>query len=254
MSSVETNCRCFARTPVRPDCWLPGQWIKEWEKSFFELSDRANRLMVRENWQSDETTVSIKPRVIMQHANVTVYNFASHTSSSSYLKVINEAVKKVKNLKAINKLVKWWRSSDLHFKSQERLPAKYLSRWRNLAEHSSRVQVADFSEAGVYPTVFGCVLTIIASESVWISRRCSSTHFVSTCSYFYLFLYFLESVFDFILLWFLIGLQLLINHVKFLQNLILRVFFHTPPPTTPSHEPSEAIRRRLNCYSNYSDK
>ena len=63
--------------------------------------------MVRENWLSDETTVSIKPRVIMQHANVTVYKFASHTSSGSYLKAINEAVKKVKNLKAINKLVKW---------------------------------------------------------------------------------------------------------------------------------------------------
>ena len=159
-----------------------------------------------------------------------VYNPAFRTSC--YSKTITEVVKK--KLKSIKKLiknsVKWQRRQEW---SSLQMLFHFLSRWEKLRW---TVQGANFSDASLCPTV-GSVITMFASES----RRCI---FVSACSCFYLFLYLLESVFDFILLWFLIGLQLLINHVKFWQNLILRVIEPPPPPNA-----GDTISCLLNCYS-----
>ena len=101
---------------------------------------------------------------------------------------------------------------------QEILPTTDISGWGNL-KHA--VQDADFWEENLCPNVFSN-----DNHCKWI--RCCINAFLYSCIY--LFLYFLESVFDFILLWFLIGLQLLIHHMKFWQNTILRLFISPIPP------------------------
>lgn len=169
-----------------------------------------------------------------------VYNSALHTSC--YSKANTEVVKK--KSKSIKKLIK---NSVKWKRWQGRSPLQMLFTRKiannrpflNLAELSARVQECKVRTSQKKACVQ--LFSVLSWQSLQVNpseylAAVSQHIFVSACSYFYLFLYFLESVFDFILLWFLIGLQLLINHVKFWENLILRVIFNVHPPPPSWHQ------------------